>query len=76
VYELHEIYNKIFLPNKHGFEWLREIQVHTFFFCRCILIMLRKIFGSVWDSGEWRVGYNVEIHELIEGHDIVRSVKA
>jgi hypothetical protein len=38
--------------------------------------ILRKIFGPVWDSGEWRIHYNAELNELIKGHDIVRFVKA
>jgi hypothetical protein len=38
--------------------------------------ILRKIFGPVWDRGEWRIHYNAELNELINGHDIVRFVKA
>jgi hypothetical protein len=38
--------------------------------------ILRKIFGPVWDRGEWRIRYKVELNELIEGHAIVRLLKA
>ena len=38
--------------------------------------ILRKIFGPVWDRGEWRIRYNAELNKLIKGHDIVRFVKA
>jgi hypothetical protein len=36
----------------------------------------RKLFGPVWNRGEWRLGYNAELNELIKGHDIVSFVKA
>jgi hypothetical protein len=38
--------------------------------------ILRKIFGPVWDRGEWRICYNAELNDLIKGHDIVRFMKA
>jgi hypothetical protein len=38
--------------------------------------MLRKMFVPVWNGGEWRVSYNVELNEFIEGHAIVRCMKA
>lgn len=37
--------------------------------------MFRKVCGPVRDRGEWRIHYNVELHELIEGRDIVRFMK-
>ena len=33
-------------------------------------------FGPVRDRGEWRIHYNEELTELIEGCDIVRFMKA
>jgi hypothetical protein len=38
--------------------------------------ILRKIFLPVWDRGKWRIRYNAELNELINGHDIVWFVKA
>ena len=38
--------------------------------------MIRKVFGPVRDRGEWRIHYNEELNELIEGRDIVRFMKA
>jgi hypothetical protein len=29
-----------------------------------------------WDRCEWRIHYNAELNGLIEGHDIVRFVRA
>jgi hypothetical protein len=38
--------------------------------------ILRKIFGPVWDRGEWRICHHAELSEPINGHDIVWFVKA
>jgi len=38
--------------------------------------IFRKVFGPVRDRGEWRIHYNEELNELIEGGDIVRFMKA
>jgi molybdopterin converting factor small subunit len=45
--------------------------------------ILRKIFGPVRDTGEWRICYNVALNEpieghdeLIEGHDIVKFIES
>jgi hypothetical protein len=38
--------------------------------------IFRKISGPVWYRGEWRVQYNVELNGLVEGHYIIRFVKA
>jgi hypothetical protein len=39
-------------------------------------IFERKIYGPVLENGEFRIRYNEDLHELIEGEDIVRFIKA
>jgi hypothetical protein len=38
--------------------------------------ILRRIYGPVFDQGDWRIRYNEEIEQLIEGKNIVRFIKA
>jgi hypothetical protein len=38
--------------------------------------LLRKTFGPVNNDNIWRIRNNIEIDKLIEGSDIVRSIKA
>jgi hypothetical protein len=38
--------------------------------------ILRKIYGPVQEGDIWRIRYNEELNRLIEGKDIVKSIKA
>jgi hypothetical protein len=39
-------------------------------------MILRRIYGPVLESGEFRIRYNGELNEVIKGEDIVRFIKA
>ena len=38
--------------------------------------IIRKIYGPVFENGQWRILHNEEINQLISNEDIVRFIKA
>lgn len=38
--------------------------------------VIRRIYGPICENGVWRVRYNIEIDQILEGQDIVRYVKS
>ena len=37
--------------------------------------ILRKIFGPIYDKGEWRIRYNSELYRLYKSPEVVTSIK-